>query len=193
MEGLDERCMEEVQAQYTPEEAIEKAREITKQWGTEERFRQDIGYFGEEGAAYRLLRDELVNNRSEGIEEASTSPDRITFDCSRSSGIENITLGQSGVTVSPVSMQVDTRKMDFLKDQDSNDEIVISFADGTEYLVEGENAEGNSVLNYLFALWSPVEVREDADDVFLTCMFNRVIDLDQVASVKINGIELTRD
>lgn len=193
MEGLDERCMEEVQAQYTPEEAIEKAWEITKQWGTEERFRQDIGYFGEEGAAYRLLRDELVNNRSEGIEEASTSPDRITFDCSRSSGIENITLGQSGVTVSPVSMQVDTRKMDFLKDQDSNDEIVISFADGTEYLVEGENAEGNSVLNYLFALWSPVEVREDADDVFLTCMFNRVIDLDQVASVKINGIELTRD
>ena len=196
LEALDEKCMEEVKAQYTPEEAIDKAWEITKKWGTEERFRSDIGYFGEEGAAYRLLRDVLYNERAEGVEEASTSPDRITFDCSRSSGIEDITLGDSSIILSPISLRADVRRMDFLgagDRTDSIDEVIVCFADGTEYLVEGDNADGNSVENRLFANWTPVELTEDADNVFLTIMFNRVIDLDQVTSVKINGTELTRD
>lgn len=193
LDVLDEKCMEEVQAQYTPEEAIEKAWELTKEWGTEERFRSDIGWFGEEGAAYRLLRDVLYNERAEGVEEASTSPDRIPFDCSQSSGIGNITLGDSSIILSPISLRADSREMDCLEEAGLVDEVIVYFADGTEYLVDGKNADGNDVENRLFANWTPVELTEDAENVFLTIMFNRIVDLDQVVSVKINGTELTRD
>lgn len=196
VEEVTEECAAEVRRMYTPEEAIAKAKALYR-----EKFGEDIpeiyepGYESESDGAYRILRDQLFEERYDwrAVEARSTSSDKIVFDCSQSSGIENITLGNSGVTASPISMQIDTRNIDFLEGQDSIDEIVISFADGTEYLVEGENADGNGVLNYLFALWNPVEIKEDMENVFLTIMFNRVIDLDQVTAVKINGTELTRD
>lgn len=194
-EDLSERCMEQVQAQYTPEEAIEKAWAYMREHDAEERFRQDISYFGEEGAAYRVLRDILENQLYEETVANSTSSDRIVFDCSRSSGIENITLGNSGVTLSPISMRADLRKMDFLSEEDKSTSFDISvvFTDGTEYLVEGKNANGESVENKLFSNLTAVEFKPDQLNEILTIMFNRVIDLDQVTSVKINGTELTLD
>lgn len=194
-DGLDETCMEEVRAQYTPEEAIERAWEYTKEWGTEERFRQDIGWFGEEGAAYRLLRDVLYNERSSERKERSGASERITFDCSRSSGIRNITLGDSNVILSPISMQMDLRGMKFLSDEDKlrHMDVSVRFADGTEYVVNGENANGDWVINCLFNVVGPEEPGPGHGNVLHTFMFNRVIDLDQVTAVKINGTELTRD
>lgn len=194
-EEIDRACMEEVKAKYTPEEAIEKAWELVKQRDMENVFRESISYDGEEGASYRLLRDELINERLVEIEEASSSPDRIVFDCSRSSGIENITLGDSGVILSPISMRADLRKMDFLSEEDkcSSFDISVAFADGTEYLVEGKNDSGESVENRLFANMTPVECKPDQPNEILTILFNRVIDLDQVTYVKINGTELKRD
>lgn len=156
-----------------------------------------VGYFGEDGVAYRLLRDVLYDERLEKIEESSTCPDRIVFDCSQSNGIENMPLGDSSVMLSPISLRADSRKLDFLGEGDRTDavdEVIICFGDGTEYLVEGKNAEGNDVENRLFANWTPVgELTQESDNVILTIMFNRVIDLDQVVSVKINGSSLTPD
>lgn len=196
-EGLDERCMEEVQAQYTPEEAIKKAQQVAEERGMEGYLQEYVSYFGEDGIAYRLLRDVLFDERFEEIEKSSACPDRIVFDCSRSSGIENMTLGDSSVIVSPISLRADSRKMDFLGEEDRTDaidEVILCFADGTEYLVEGKNADGKDVENRLFANWTPEkELTQESDNVILTMMFNRVIDLDQVVSVKINGTELTRD
>lgn len=200
-DGLDpktrsEQYMEEVKAQYTPEEAIEKVWEDAREHGTEERLQQDIGWFGEEGAAYRALRDMLLIERGAEIEANSTSPDRIPFDCSQSSGIENVTLGDSNVIVSPISMRVDARNLESLWDKNrvaTVDEIVVFFADGTEYPVSGKNAGGGDVENWLFSVWSPVELAANQENVLLTVMFNRVIDLDQVAFVKINGTELKPD
>lgn len=196
-EGLSERCMEEVQAQYTPEEAIEKAHQVAAERGLEGYFEEYVGYFGEEGAAYRVLRDVLDSERSEQIEESSTCPDRVVFDCSRSSGIGNITLGNSSVILSPISLRADIRTMDFLGDgdrTDSIDEVIVCLADGREYLVDGKNKDGKDVQNRLFANWTPVEeLTQDSDTVILTMMFNRVLDLDQVVCVKINGTELTVD
>ena len=196
-EGLDEKCMAEVQAQYTPEEAIEKAKQVAEERGMEGYLQEYVGYFGEDGVAYRLLRDVLYDERLEKIEESSTCPDRIVFDCSQSNGIENMPLGDSSVMLSPISLRADSRKLDFLGEGDRTDavdEVIICFGDGTEYLVEGKNAEGNDVENRLFANWTPVgELTQESDNVILTIMFNRVIDLDQVVSVKINGSSLTPD
>lgn len=188
-ENSDEKmllCMEEVKIQYTPEEAIAKAWEIAKEQNTEEGFRQDVSWFGEEWAAYRVLRDALYSERYGEPAKSSTASERIPFDCSQSRGIRNITLG-GGVTLSPISMQVNFRNIDSLQDayMETNFSVSISFMDGTEYLVQGKNPEGNDVQNRLSAMWNPIDC--------LTIMFNRVIDLDQVTSVKINGTELTRD
>lgn len=188
-ENSDEKmllCMDEVKTQYTPEEAIAKAWEIAKERNTEKEFRQDVSWFGEEWAAYRVLRDALYSERYGEPAKSSTASERITFDCSQSRGIRNITLG-GGVTLSPISMQANFRNIAPLRDayMEPNFSVSISFRDGTEYLVQGKNSEGNDVQNRLSAMWNP----EDC----LTIMFNRVIDLDQVTAVKINGTELTRD
>ena len=196
-EEIDQECMEEVRRTYTPEEAIAEAKAYY--W---EVFEEEVpiyypGYESEADGAYRILRDRLIQEHydSEAVEERSTSPDKIVFDCSRSSGIENITLGNSGVTLSPISMRVDFRKMAFLSEEDKATSFDISmvFTDGTEYLVEGKNANGESVENKLFSNMTAVEFKPDQPNEILTIMFNRVIDLDQVTSVKINGTELTQD
>ena len=196
-EEIDQECMEEVRRTYTPEEAIAEAKAYY--W---EVFEEEVpiyypGYESEADGAYRILRDRLIQEHydSEAVEERSTSPDKIVFDCSRSSGIENITLGNSGVTLSPISMRVDFRKMEFLSEEDkaTSFDISVVFTDGTEYLVEGKNANGESVENKLFSNMTAVEFKPDQPNEILTIMFNRVIDLDQVTSVKINGTELTRD
>lgn len=189
-ETLHQACMEEVQAQYTPEEAIEKAWEIVRERGAGDVFQESISYYGEESAAYRLLRDELLNERASEVEKKSTSPDRIVFDCSQSSNLKHLDFGKSCVTVSPISMEMDIRGMDFLNGAENTDairEVVISFADGTEYMVRGENTA-----NCLFGLGTSVEGSGE-NAVIQTYMFNRVLDLDQVTSVKINGTELTKD
>ncbi len=199
VEKVSEECAEEVRRLYTPEEAIGEAKALYR-----EAFGEEIpeiyypGYESESDGAYRILRDRLLEERYDWreVEARSTSPDKIVFDCSQNSGIENIAIRNSGVILSPISLRADVRDMDFLGDGDRTDaidEIIISFADGTDYLVEGDNADGNSVENRLFAVWSPVEVKENADNVILTIMFNRVIDLEQVISVRINGTELTRN
>lgn len=188
-ENSDEKmlsCMEAVKARYTPEEAIGAAREIVREQNQEKEFEQDVSWFGEEWAAYRVLRDGLYSERYGEPAKSSAASERIFFDCSQSREIRNITLG-GGVTLSPISMQVNFRNLDALKDayMETGITILVSFADGTAYLVEGENADGNEVNNTLIALWNPVDC--------LTTIFNRVIDLDEVVSVKINGTELTRD
>lgn len=125
----------------------------------------------------------------EEVEAKCTSPDRITFDCSQSSNLKHLDFGKSCVTVSPISMEMDIRGMDFLNGAENTDairEVVISFADGTEYTVRGENTA-----NCLFGLGTSVEGSGE-NAVIQTYMFNRVLDLDQVTSVKINGTELTK-
>lgn len=190
--ALEKACMEEVKAQYTPEQAIQEAKAYLNLEGSEL-----IGYFekdpeikSEEDAAYHTLRDRLFMERIEEVEAKCTSPDRITFDCSRSSNLKHLDFSKSGVTISPISMEMDIRDMDFLNGAENTDairEVVISFTDGTEYMVRGENTA-----NCLFGLGTAVEGSGE-DAVILTYMFNRVLDLDQVTSVKINGTELTED
>lgn len=196
-EEIDQECMDEVRRTYTPEEAIAEAKAYY--W---EVFEEEVpiyypGYESEADGAYRILRDRLFQERYDGeaVEERSTNPDKIVFDCSQSSGIGNIALGNSGVTLSPISMRVDLWKMDFLSEEDkaTSFDISVVFTDGTEYLVEGKNANGESVENKLFSNMTAVEFKPDQPNEILTIMFNRVIDLDQVTSVKINGTELTPD
>lgn len=193
-ETLDSTCMEQVRSQYTPEEAIQEAKAYLNLGDSELATYfddKDPEVKSEEDAAYRALCDRLISERAEEIEANSTSPDRITFDCSQSSGLENITFGASAVTVSPISMVMDIRSMNFLGNAENTDairEVVISFADGTEYMVRGEN-----VANCLFGLGTSADGNAEEDAVILTYMFNRVIDLEQVTSVKINGTELTLD
>lgn len=195
-EEIDQECMEEVRRTYTPEEAIAEAKAYYWDCFGEEVPIYYPGYESEADGAYRILRDRLIQEHYDGeaVEERSTSSDKIVFDCSQSSGIENITLGDSGVTLSPISMRVDLRKMDFLSEEDkaTSFDISVAFTDGTEYLVEGKNANGESVENKLFSNMTAVEFKPDQPNEILTIMFNRVIDLEQVTSVRINGTELTR-
>jgi hypothetical protein len=124
-------------------------------------------------------------------------------------------LADGGVTVTPISVQIDTTglgltHMDSVGDVHSDssrvDSLVIRYRDGSEYMV----SEGY-VVNYAFAMselpddnvQTEVIVPPEEDPMgegyamivnsreycIHTFMFNRIIDIDNVSAVIINGTE----
>ncbi len=185
-------CMEEVKAQYTREEAIEKAKEVL---GEDYQTYLEIyeGGYSEDyeaTAAYDVLRDMAVMEYWE-IHSEAECPDKIVFDCSESRELSHRTTQDGGITISPMSIVIDVAPLEFLHREnwplngDLVDSVVIHYTDGSEYVVCGDN-----VSNTLFALNTTVDGTMNTDYSILTMMFNRIIDLDKVESVSINGTEL---
>ncbi len=208
--------MEQVKAENTPEEAIAKAKEIL---GAEsfEVMVKDSTYDTPEDIAYKCLRD-VQYVELYGKTASYESPDKILFDCSQNSRLTHVTLADGAVTISPISFVIDIIDLEYLHKNHYGDtsikgsnveEVVICFTDGTEYLVKGENVD-----NTLFALMdSPngsemterfVSAEEAGGEGYwiseykypqsrLNLMLNRVIDVEKVSSVRVNGTELPID
>ncbi len=189
-----EACMEEVKASYTRDEAIEKAKEVLGE-DYQTYLEMYEGYYEdyEAEAAYDVLRDMAAMEYWETHSEAEC-PEKIVFDCSESRELDHVSTQDGSVTISPMSIVIDVAPLTFLHDEDLPehphnadlvDSVIIHYSDGSSYVVQ----EGN-VDNTLFALNTTADGTMNTDYTILTMMFNRIIDLDKVESVSINGTEL---
>ena len=93
----------------------------------------------------------------------------------------NITLGDGAVTLSPIAATVRKQEIENLG-YSFMDLFKIRFADGSEYVVQDGYVE-----NRVFAV-------TDSEERELTYMFNRIIDVNEVVSVIVDGnVELPLD
>lgn len=197
----------EGQVRYTPEEfdaliapVQEELRETMTQQEAEDWLRE---YYGSDTFDHIIaqvpeempdwLYFHIAAIQEEARIEAETASDVIRVTCGSTQTLENLTLADGGVVLSPISMKIDVADMpQFHTDKYGNPRIttdniksvVIRFRDGTAYTV----SEGY-VLNHVFAL-NEQRVPGEGDYSLLTLMFNRVIDLEEVEAVILNDTEL---
>lgn len=179
-------------ASRTMEEEKQRIEEIKKE------LRQEITE--EEALAYRKMsvgdqwpwfeenrtREENIESAYEEmaylrLEDADACPDKILITESEQSEMSSVTVGNGAVTISPIAMTLRIQEIENLPEERIT-MVKIRFADGTEYVVVDENT-----LNHVF--WVG-----DEKNMENTLMFNRIIDVNEVTSVIVDGnIELTVD
>ncbi len=169
VEELFSQCDKEVRERYSEEEALAQA---------------EVEY------AYTYLSSELYHKTADQRE-------KIVFDCSQSSQLTNVTLADGAVTISPISMVFDVSKMEFLHrkledgstyiDSGNVDEFVIHFSDGTSYTVMDDKTD-----NTLFWVAGGPTKETASNTAFGTIMFNRIIDVDKITSITVNGTKLPK-
>lgn len=174
-EEIDQRIEEiklELRQEISEEEALEFQKEYVGDswpWFEENRTREENIDSAYEAWAYQRL------------EEVTTCPDKITIPENALGEMTNITLGNGAVTISPIAVTVRKNEIQNL-DESALDLMKVRFEDGAEYVVED-----GYVLNYVFHVG-------DSDGNETTYMFNRIIDVNEVTSIVIDGgIELTVD
>ena len=95
--------------------------------------------------------------------------------------MSSVNVGNGAVTISPIAMTLRIQEIENLPEERIT-MVKIRFTDGTEYVVLEEYTA-----NYIF--WVG-----DENNMENTLMFNRIIDVNEVASVIVDGnIELTVD
>jgi len=133
--------------------------------------------------------------------------------------MHHITAGEGSILISPISFFIDVRPHAFLHTDsqgmewisaDNVDSIVLCFTDGSEYIVED-----GYIINTMFALSHYPEgttqtehfVAPEDDPAgegfaymetsqprcLLTLAFNRIVDVDAIRAVRINGVEIHVD
>ena len=114
--------------------------------------------------------ESLVNERLKGRFDC---PEKITIPEKALGEMSNLTLADGNIKVSPIAICVDTREM---QDYPGGhiERVKICFKDGTEYVVRDKN-----VANYMFAVGN--------SDEDITLMFNRMIDVNEIASIVLDG------
>lgn len=196
---------EQIKQEYTLEEAIAA---YLDEHGQEEYDRVKAESTEEQMADYCYA--VLWTQR---LEEMYMCPEWITISPDRESSLKNISLGNGTTSISPISFRIDMETLEFLHttneitgeimiDSGSIRSVVICYEDGTQYVVTDE-AVKNAI--FLVADYPEGDVQEQVETdhgyrvqhskhcSVLTIMFNRIIDVDKVTSVIINGVELTVD
>ena len=170
---VKERLMQEV----PEEEAIALKKEQLGEywnWYLENFTREEIIESGYEDMMYEKM-DEVYT------EEMMTCPDKIIIPEAPQGEMTNITLGDGAVTLSPIAATIRKQEIENLG-KSFMGLFKIRFADGSEYVVQDGYVE-----NRVFAV-------TDAEETELTYMFNRIIDVNEVISIVVDGdIELTLD
>jgi hypothetical protein len=101
-------------------------------------------------------------------------PDSIRIALNEESALTNATLADGAITVSAVAMRIDGNMLGM----ENVDSVKIHYADGTGYVV----CEGYTI-NYTYAAWNTEGV--------LSVSFNRIIDVEKIDAVLIDGEEYT--
>lgn len=120
---------------------------------------------------------EALSNEDLEKLDASDSPEIITVPCNGSARIPSQTFGNGSVTLSSFAIQIRSAK---LEQGDGIGEVKMTFRDGSEYVVEDD-----STINYLYNVLSP-------DWKNVTMMLNRLVDVEEVVSVTVDGQVLTK-
>ena len=179
---------EEIKQEYTLEEAVDA---YIDEHGQEEYDRVSAESTEEQMVDYCYA--VLWTRR---LEEMYMCPEVITISPDRESTLNHVAMADATVTVSPISLLLDATNLEFLHTDihgqygpsgDNARTITVCYSDGTQYEVIGE-----AVQNTVFVVNHPKD-KEEINYPLLTIMFNRIIDVDKVTSVIINGVELTVD
>ena len=136
--------------------------------------REEIIEYGYDAMAYERM------GVLDGAYEQDSCSEKIIIPTISSGEMTNITLGNGVITLSPIAITI---KMEEIENFPRSfiDLTKIEFADGTEYVVKD-----GYTLNHVFAV--------EGEDKETTFMFNRLIDVNKVTSVIVDGnIELTVD
>ena len=115
------------------------------------------------------------------LEEAENCPDQIIIPETVQEEMSSITLGDGAVTLSPIAVTIQEDQIENLGHSFMG-LMKVKFDDGTEYTVQD-----GYISNYVFNV-------SDDDGSNHTYMFNRIIDVDSVISVIVDGgLELVAD
>jgi len=167
-----EELKQELRKEFSEEEALaHRKMSLGNQW---EWFEEN--YTREENidAAYEAW-------AYERLEEVTTSPDKIIIPEAPQGEMSNISLGDGAVTLSPIAATIRKQEIENLGESFMG-LFKIRFADGSEYVVQDGYVE-----NRVFAV-------TDSEERELTYMFNRIIDVNEVVSVIVDGnVELPLD
>lgn len=196
---------EEIKLEYTPEEAVAA---YLEEHGQEEYDKVSAEVTEEQMLDYCY--GVLWTRR---LDELYMCPEVITVSPDRESALKNVSMADGTIFISPISFRIDMETLEFLHitneftgeimiDAGSIRSAVICFEDGTQYTVTDE-AVKNAI--FLVADYPEDDVQEQVETEtgyrvqhskhcsVLTVMFNRIIDVDKVTSVIINGVELLVD
>lgn len=188
------RILEELHEQVRQDYPADVAIQMVKEKMGAARFAEYTGDGSEAEAAYVYLAEEAYAQQEE---QREAQRERITVPFSKESVLNNVTAQDGSVTVTPICIQIDITDLTFLHTArtgeprvhaDNVDSVVIRYQDGTEYIVED-----GYVMNHLYSLISSAsEGKEDTSNL-LTYIFNRLINVDAIQCVVINGTELPVD
>lgn len=186
----------QVRGEFTPEEAVAKAKEKMGEVRFEEfcgTTPDGMGMTKEEWnteCAYVYLRDVRYFAEYEPIGPHITIP-------LAGETLNHVTAGAGSILVTPICIQIDVTNLTFLHEEtdgevyihaDNVDSVTIRYEDGERYPVKGE-----SVDNTVFGIINSASNGEKDICNQLTYMFNRIIDVEKVTAVVVNGVELLVD
>lgn len=165
MDSIMQELTSQAKQEVTQEEAIEM---LKAKIGTEnyDKYASSVTQQELENAAYFEIANAKFN-------EQYQCPDKITIPETALGEMSSLTLADGKIRVSPIAICVDTTDM---PDYPNGYLAVtkIRFKDGTEYLVRDD-----ATANYMFAVGNT-----DRD---VTFMFNRMIDVKEIAAVILDG------
>ena len=186
--ALDERIREEL----TPEEAVEQAKEMVGEavFAAQSAVPDGMDMTQEEWdaeRAYTILRDVWYH------EEYEQNGPSICIPMTGES-LHHGTALNGAIVISPLSFQLDATGLnDVLPNVVQDGMAVVSrltifFADGSKYVVQDDQLN-----NTIFKLVdSATEGESDLYNQY-TCMFNRIIDVDNVTAVLVDGTRISVD
>lgn len=100
----------------------------------------------------------------------------VTVALPEQSGPANVTLAEGAITLSPIGIRIDGTALG-LREDSSPQQIVLHYADGSDYVLEDDQA---FVSNRTYAL---------QDQGVVTYTFNRIVDTTMLVSVTIEGVD----
>ena len=162
---------------------------------------------------------EIVAREVSARMEAESTSAMIRIPLSNRQTLKSVTAGEGSIILSPISIYIDITDLDFLHtgpdgspyvDTGNIKSLALRYQDGTEYIIED-----GYTLNRVFAVTDMPEenvateiivppeqdpngegysyVENSHGYCLLTVMFNRIVDVDQITAVVINGIEVPVD
>lgn len=173
VDRIQDELLEQVRAELSPDEALAQLRATVEQEGYD---------YAEKIAG--LPQDELEtvaysNAATVRFNELYQCPYKISIPGSAAGEMSHVSLADGMIRVSPIAICVDVNDMPDYPNEKAypNDFISVTklrFRDGTEYLVRDDETA-----NYVFAVG-----RTDKD---VTFMFNRIIDVNELDCVILDG------
>ena len=188
IQGILEERIQQIRQEMTPEEALEKLKE---------KVGPEYDAVAAELTEAELLDAAYFELAHEQLEAQYTYANALTVACQSMEDMRHITLGGGSVIIAPFCVQIDINDLTFLHTNsrgekhittDNVKSVLIRYTDGTEYVVEQDYT-----MNHVFAHAEATARAEENGTDLLTYMFNRIIDVDAVECVIINGQELTVD